>query len=72
MSSDPKTLFGKRVRELREARDISQEGLADIAGVHRTYMGTVERGETNISLENIVKIAHALKVPPGALLETIK
>jgi transcriptional regulator with XRE-family HTH domain len=72
VSSDPKTLFGKRVRELREARDISQEGLADIAGVHRTYTGTVERGETNISLENIVKIAHALKVPPGALLETIK
>lgn len=61
-----------RVRELRLAKGISQEALADAAGVHRTYMGSVERGERNISLENIVKIAHALKVTPGQLLQTIK
>ena len=72
MSLDSKALFGKRVRELREKKAISQEALADIAGVHRTYMGTVERGETNISLENIVRIARALKVHPKELLETLK
>jgi len=61
-----------RIRELRLAKGVSQEALADEARVHRTYMGSVERGERNISLENIVRIARALKVPPGALLETIK
>jgi transcriptional regulator with XRE-family HTH domain len=61
-----------RIRELRSARGISQEALADEAGVHRTYMGSVERGERNISLENIVKIARALRVAPSELLLTIK
>jgi transcriptional regulator with XRE-family HTH domain len=51
---------------------ISQEAMADIAEVHRTYMGKVERGEVNISLENIVKLAKALKVHPSALLDTQK
>ena len=61
-----------RIRELRLAKGISQEALADLAGVHRTYMGSVERGERNISLENIVKIARALKVASGNLLQTLK
>lgn len=60
-----------RVRELRLAKGISQEGLADEAGVHRTYMGSVERGERNISLENIVRIAKALRVRPHELLKEI-
>jgi|HubBroStandDraft_6_1064221.scaffolds.fasta_scaffold4030788_1 transcriptional regulator with XRE-family HTH domain len=51
-----------RIRELRLASGISQEALADEAGVHRTYMGSVERGERNISLENIIRIAKALRV----------
>ena len=72
VSADPKVLLGKRVREIRESQGISQEALADIAGVHRTYMGTVERGETNISLLNVIKIAKALKVRPSMLLDTIK
>jgi transcriptional regulator with XRE-family HTH domain len=61
-----------RIRQLRLAKGISQEALADEAGVHRTYMGSVERGERNISLENIVRIARALKVAPSALLQTVK
>ena len=72
MQNDPKKLVGTRIRELRLARGISQEALADEAGIHRTYMGSVERGERNISLENIVKIARALRVAPSELLLTIK
>jgi transcriptional regulator with XRE-family HTH domain len=72
VENDPKKLVGMRIRELRVAKGISQEALADEAGVHRTYMGSVERGERNISLDNIVRIARALKVAPGALLQTIK
>lgn len=72
MQSDPKQLFGKRVRELRLAKNMSQEALADEARLHRTYMGSVERGERNISLENIVRIARALRVPPNELLLGIK
>ena len=71
MQSDPKKLFGLKVRELRLARGISQEALADEAGVHRTFMGSVERGERNISLENIVKIAKALNCRPSKLLDYI-
>jgi transcriptional regulator with XRE-family HTH domain len=69
--NDPKKLIGMRIRELRLAKGISQEALADLAGIHRTYMGSVERGERNISLENIVKIAKALRVRPHELLKTI-
>jgi transcriptional regulator with XRE-family HTH domain len=61
-----------RIRELRLAKGVSQEALADQAGLHRTYMGSVERGERNISLENIVRIAHALRVQPSILLETLR
>ena len=60
--------FGQRVRELRLAAGHSQEGFADLCGVHRTFMGTVERGESNISLSNIAKIAGALKVSLAELL----
>lgn len=72
MQHDAKKLVGKRIRELRSAQGISQEALADKAGVHRTYMGSVERGERNISLENIVKIAGALHTTPANLLSTVK
>ena len=71
MQNDPKKLVGMRIRELRWAKGISQEALADEAGVHRTYMGSVERGERNISLENIVRIAKALRVRPHELLKNI-
>jgi transcriptional regulator with XRE-family HTH domain len=72
VQDDPKKLVGMRIRELRLAKGVSQEALADEAGLHRTYMGSVERGERNISLDNIVRIARALKVRPGMLLRAVK
>jgi transcriptional regulator with XRE-family HTH domain len=54
--------FGRRVRELRLARGLSQEELAFRAGVHRTYLGSIERGERNPALRNIAAIAEALDV----------
>jgi transcriptional regulator with XRE-family HTH domain len=57
-----KTKFGTRVRMLRTKKGLSQEAFADLCGLHRTYIGAIERGERNISLENIEKIARALGV----------
>jgi transcriptional regulator with XRE-family HTH domain len=54
--------FGERIRELRMIRGLSQEELAFKAGVHRTYLGGIERGERNPSLRNILAIAVALGV----------
>lgn len=64
MISDTEILekFGQKVRQLRKDRNISQEELADKAGLHRTYIGMIERAEKNITLINIEKIAIALEV----------
>lgn len=61
--------FGKRVRELRKARGYSQEDFADKAGLHRTYIGAIERGEQNVSLDNINKIAKALKIKVASFFD---
>lgn len=63
--------FGDRVRELRVAQGLSQEVLAQKAGLHRTYIGGIERGERNISLLNIHKIAIALNLSVLDLVEGI-
>ena len=55
--------FGKRVRELRTSRGLSQEAFADASELDRSYIGGVERGDRNISLNNIQKIANALELP---------
>ena len=54
--------FGKKVRNLRKTKKLSQEQLADLANVHRTYIGMIERAEKNITLFNITKIANALEI----------
>jgi len=62
-----KSRFGDRLRQLRTERGYSQEELAERAGLHRNYVGGVERGERNVALENIVKLAKALSVKPSDL-----
>jgi len=63
--------FGNKVREARLAKGLSQESLAEKAGLHRTYIGTVERGERNPSLVNLVRIADALAVDLSTLTERL-
>ena len=61
--------FGDRIREIRRKKGIAQERLALESGLNRGYLGRVERGEQNLSLVNICKIANALEVAPSTLLE---
>jgi transcriptional regulator with XRE-family HTH domain len=65
----PKSLFGAHLRQLRSAKGWSQERLAQECGLDRSYVGGVERGERNVSLENIVRISKALQVKPSELLD---
>jgi transcriptional regulator with XRE-family HTH domain len=63
--------FGASVRELRAARGWSQEELADRVGIHRTYIGDVERGERNLGLVNLGRIADALGLTTGELMAEV-
>lgn len=67
--SRSRRLFGKRLRELRTKRGLSQEQLADLAGLHRNYIGNIERGENGIGLDNIMLLARTLKVKPAVLFD---
>ncbi len=69
MSNEYLLLFGKRVRELRKAKKLSQSQLADKVGVDRSYIGLLERGERNPSLEVIADMAKALGTKPDILLK---
>lgn len=64
--------FGKRVREFRLRVGLSQEEFADRAGLHRTYIGGIERGERNVGVLNILKLARALKLRPADLLNGLE
>ena len=72
MSQTDLERFGARIRAERERIGVSQEELADRAGLHRTYLGGVERGERNIGLLNILRIARALAITPGVLLSDVE
>jgi transcriptional regulator with XRE-family HTH domain len=62
-------IFGANVQKYRKEKQISQEKLAELAGVHRTYVGMIERAEKNITLRNMEKFAIALNVEIKDLLE---
>ena len=69
MAKDIKRALGKRVRELRDARDWSQEQMGEASGMHWTYIGQVERGERNLTLESIQKIAKAFRLKISELFQ---
>ncbi len=62
-------VFAANVRRIRTEQRITQERLADLCGLHRTYIGSIERAERNVSIDNMARVAHALKVPLTALVE---
>lgn len=64
--------FGERVRARRHQLNRSQEQLADVCGLHWTFVGQVERGRRNISLHNILKLAAGLDIDPGELVKGLK
>ena len=67
-SADPRVIFGQRLIQLRKAQDWSQERLALESGLARSYLGGVERGQRNIALLNIYRLAEALAIPAAELL----
>ena len=64
-------IIGRNVRQHRKRLGLTQEKLAELAGLHRTYVGAVERGERNISAKNIASLADALEVSPDTLLTDV-
>jgi transcriptional regulator with XRE-family HTH domain len=62
-------LFAKNIRKARIEKELSQEAFADLCGLHRTYIGSVERGERNVSIDNIERIALSLSLSPAFLLQ---
>ena len=69
MGDSRKRIFGDNVRQLRETLGITQEGLSEVSGLDRSYIGGVERGECNPRLATIIRLAVALRVAPGRLFD---
>ena len=69
MEEHIKGLFGKRVRERRLALGLTQQELADRAGIHRSYIGQIEMGKRNVTLKSVARIAEALQINIASLLE---
>ncbi len=69
--TDPRVVFGRHLAELRREAGFSQEGLALESGLARSYLGGVERGQRNIALINICRLAAALSIRPSRLLESL-
>lgn len=70
--TDSKPAFGRTVRKLRQSRGLSQERLAELAGIHRTYIGDVERGRRNVALVNMTRIAKALGISLSRLMSEME
>lgn len=68
MEGDLQRTFGRNLRSYRKGRGLSQEAFANALGVHRTYMGGVERGERNLTLKSVERIASLLELDPLTLL----
>ena len=64
--------FGKTIRELRKEKGLSQEAFADLAGIDRSYMGHIERGEKNITLTKIYQLSNALEMAPAEIFDRLK
>ena len=71
MQEEIRVAYGKAVRAIRQDKKISQEELADLCGLHRTYISDVELGKRNVSLENIEKMANALDITLPKLFERV-
>ena len=69
MEGDLQKTVGENLRAYRKERGLSQEAFAQVLGVHRTYMGGLERGERNVTLKSVERIAEKLKVDPTSLLK---
>jgi transcriptional regulator with XRE-family HTH domain len=69
---DLKIVLGKRIRELRSKNGFSQESFADHCGLHRTYMGGIERGEHNLTIETLMTVAKGLEITMSDLLAGIE
>lgn len=69
MEGDLQKAIGRNLRAHRQAKGLSQEAFADLLGVHRTYMGGIERGERNLTLKSLERIAGRLGLDPLALLK---
>ncbi len=68
MEGELQRVLGRNVRRYREARGLSQEAFADLLGYHRTYMGGLERGERNLTLQSVEKLARQIEMDPLELL----
>ncbi len=64
--------FGRSIRKIREQKHLSQEAVAELAGIHATFLGRIERGVQNVSLKTIQKIAKALKTTPEKLFKGVR
>jgi transcriptional regulator with XRE-family HTH domain len=69
MEGDLQKTVGRNLRAYRQARELSQEAFADMVGVHRTYMGGLERGERNLTLRSVERIAAQIGIDPLVLMD---
>lgn len=71
MKDEHITAFGRIIREIRKEKGLSQEAFADLAGIDRSYMGHIERGEKNVTLTKIYQLCNALEMTPVEIFERL-